>query len=426
MKSNKSKHLIVSGFVGLTIVLIAYLVSSKPTPPVKPKQETVWTVDTERLTRVDRSPELDLIGEIESTQRTLITSRSSSTVTATPFLAGREFHQSDILLRLDDVEVGATLTQRQADVQELEAAIAEARANHQANQEALKTEETLLALARKAYERQQRLIKNKVTSEERSDNALSALHQQELSVTNRRLSVNNFTNTLAQLEARLKRAKAQLTLAQLDMEQTALKAPFDGRVVALKVAIGERVRSGDPLIELVALDSLEVRAQIPDKWVPQIRSMMSDNDTASAYALVYGQELQLTMDRIAAAANTSTGGIDIYLHPQNTDSLPLGKPIDLHVKLPHQENAFTVPLSAIYGDDRVYIVNEESRLQAVTINRLGRYRDDNGRERVIFTAPEIDEGQSVVTTQLPKAVTGLKIKSRQDSVEKPIPDNGGQ
>ncbi|WP_020406944.1 efflux RND transporter periplasmic adaptor subunit [Hahella ganghwensis] len=417
MIKNNAKHFLVIGIVGLTILLITYLVSSRPTPPVKPKQETVWTVDTERLSRVDRSPELDLIGEVESTQQALITSRSNTTVTATPFLAGRDFRQGDILVRLDDVEVGASLIQRQADVQELKAAIAEARARHQANLETLETEETLLSLTRKAYERQQRLMKNQVTSEERSDTALSALHQQELAVTNRRLSVNNFINSLAQLEARLKRAEAQLTLAQLDMAQTALKAPFDGRVVTMRVATGERVRPGDPLIELVASDSLEVRAQIPDKWVPQIRNMVNQNSQVSAYAIIYGEQVELKLSRIAAAANPATGGIDIYLSPVSNTQLPLGKPIDLHVKLPYQEDAFTVPLSAIYGDNRIFVVNAESRLQATTIQRLGRYRDESGKERVIFTGPELKNGQAVVITQLPKAVTGLKIRSRQEAAK---------
>ena len=413
MSTRKTKHLVFIGIVIGTILLVGFLVSSKPAPPLKPKQETVWTVDVEPLQKVDRSPELELIGEVESTERSLLTSRSNTTVIATPYLAGRSFHKGDILLELDAVEVEALLTQRRADVMELTAAIDEAKVRHEANLESLKTEQTMLELSQKAYDRQLRLRQNNVTSEERSDTALSALYQQKLTVTNRKLSVDNYVNTLSQLQARQQRAQAQLTLAELDMAQTRLLAPYDGRVVAVNVAIGERVRPGDPLIELVATDSLEVKAQIPDRWVPQIQGMLQAEAQASAFADVYGKQVRLNLERIAAAANISTGGIDAYFRPLLGEDLPLGKPVELHVMLPQQQNAFTVQLSAIYGDDRIYLVNDESRLQAATIERLGRYRDKEGHERVIFAGAELHEGAQVITTQLPKAVTGLKVQPRQ-------------
>ncbi len=416
MSTRNSKHLVFIGIILCTVLLVGFLVSSKPAPPLKPKQETVWTVDVEPLHKVDRAPELELIGEVESTQRSLLTSRVNTSVTTTPFLAGSSFQQGDVLLQMDAVEVEALLIQRRADVMELNAAINEAKARHEANLASLKTEQTMLELSQKAYDRQQRLRQNNVTSEERSETALSALYQQQLAVTNRKLSVDNFINTLHQLEARLQRAQAQLTLAELDMAQTQLQAPYAGKVVAVHVAVGERVRPGDPLIELVATDSLEVKAQIPDRWVPEVRAMLQNEGKASAYADVYGIQVLMTLERIAAAANSGTGGINVYLSPADGEDLPLGKPVELHVKLPQKQDAYTVQLSAIYGDDRIYLISEESRLQAVTINRLGRYRDKDGLEGVIFTGKDLKEGAQVITTQLPKAVTGLKVQSRQHAV----------
>jgi len=391
---------------------MGFLASSKPAPPLKPKQETVWTVDVEPLKKVDQSPELELIGEVESTERSLLTSRSKTSVVATPYLAGRSFHKGDILLALDAAEVEAQLIQRRADVKELSAAIDEAKVRHEANLASLKTEQTMLELSQKAYDRQLRLRQNNVTSEERSDTALSALYQKKLTVTNRKLSVDNFVNTLSQLQARRQRAQAQLSLVQLDMAQTRLLAPYDGRVVAVNVAIGEQVRPGDPLIELVATNSLVVKAQIPYRWVPQIQGMLQAAVQASAFADVFGKQIKLNLVRIAAAANISTGGIDAYFMPTQEEDLPLGKTVELRVILPQKQNAFTVQLSAIYDDNRIYLINDESRLQAVAIDRLGRYRDKKGHERVIIAGTALNEGAQVITTQLPKAVTGLKVQPR--------------
>jgi RND family efflux transporter MFP subunit len=421
MSTSKVKHLVVFLIIAATIVTIIYLIKSRPEAPTKPEQETVWTVNVVPLDYSNRSPELNVLGIVESVQNTLMTSRVNTSITSTPVLAGSAVTKGDIILTMDPVEVSVVLTERQADVTELAAQVEEENLIHRANQQNLKTEQNLLDLSEKALARQKRLAKNNVTSQERLDTAEVALQQQKLILANRQLSVSNHQNRLNQLNARLERAKAQLTLAELDMEQTQLKAPFDGWVVSLRVAAGNRVRSGDPLIELVANDSLEVKAQIPDRWIPGIQQIIavgrntSNDFNTNAYGDFFGQQIGLQLERLAASVTTGTGGVDAYFRPAQDNPLLLGKAVSMRVILPAVSDAYALPVSAIYGYDRIYLVDPDMRLQAARILRLGRYQDKRAAEWVIFSAKDLQPGSKVITTQLPNAVSGLKVKIREGS-----------
>ncbi|HEY1140636.1 MAG TPA: HlyD family secretion protein [Lysobacter sp.] len=57
-----------------------------------------------------------------------------------------------------------------------------------------------------------------------------------------------------QLEADIRAAQAAVTLAELDVESTSVRAPLDGRVSERIARVGQYVRSGTPLIALVASD----------------------------------------------------------------------------------------------------------------------------------------------------------------------------
>jgi len=57
-----------------------------------------------------------------------------------------------------------------------------------------------------------------------------------------------------QLEADTRAAQAAVALAQLDVESTSVRAPVDGRVSERIARVGQYVRSGTPLIALVASD----------------------------------------------------------------------------------------------------------------------------------------------------------------------------
>lgn len=60
-------------------------------------------------------------------------------------------------------------------------------------------------------------------------------------------------------KARVASAQAALTKARLDLERTALRAPYDGRVLRKLVDVGQVAQNGTQLAEVYATDYVEVR-----------------------------------------------------------------------------------------------------------------------------------------------------------------------
>ena len=65
-------------------------------------------------------------------------------------------------------------------------------------------------------------------------------------------------------ELAVKAAQADVAAAELALDRTIIKAPFDGRVQQKRVDIGQFVGNGTPLAQIYALEALELRLPLSD------------------------------------------------------------------------------------------------------------------------------------------------------------------
>ncbi|MAM88751.1 MAG: efflux transporter periplasmic adaptor subunit [unclassified Hahellaceae] len=69
---------------------------------------------------------------------------------------------------------------------------------------------------------------------------------------------------LAEAESRVRSAKAALRMAERQLEQATLKAPFTGRLVDVSLAEGQYLRAGEPLGTIYSADEMVLRLPIQD------------------------------------------------------------------------------------------------------------------------------------------------------------------
>ena len=72
------------------------------------------------------------------------------------------------------------------------------------------------------------------------------------------------------------------------------------------------------------------------------------------------------------------------------------------------ENVVELPYEALYGLDRVYRY-QDGRMQPVTVERIGERRLEDGSVRLLVQSDDLRQGDKIVTTQLPNAVSGLRV-----------------
>ena len=130
---------------------------------------------------------------------------------------------------------------------------------------------SLQAINQKNFGRQQQLVAKKVAPTSRLEDATRALQQQQLALLNRENTIADHPNRIAQLESQVTQSKIQLQFAELDLKRTDILAPFDGRILSVDTSSGNRVRNGDRVVKLYNVKSLEVRSQIPARYLPMMQ-----------------------------------------------------------------------------------------------------------------------------------------------------------
>ncbi len=397
-------------FIAIAVAVFMYMRATKPQAPSRPVAEKIWAVSVIPASLEAHQPELVLYGKVETPRMSTLSAAVTAYVQTAPTDAGRTFSADETLLQLDDRDIRLLVAQREADLRNAEAQLSAENVRYNADLKALKIEKNLLALSKQSVSRIENLNKRNLTSQEQLDNARRSAQQQALSLNTRQQAINDHPNRLKQITASVTRSQALYDTALLDLERTRISTNFEGRIAQLHVAPGDRVRSGDPLLTVYGLDRLEVRAQVPSRILPLIRNALKDQGTISASSQLDGQALALQLDRMAGEVNSGRAGVDAFFRIESHNPLPEpGRSVAIDLKLPVQQNVVALPPQALYGTNRIYRIVDD-RLEAIDVERVGDITTNSGKTRILVRSADLQPGDSVVTTQLPNAISGLKVR----------------
>jgi RND family efflux transporter MFP subunit len=399
----------------VTALLLVIFRLVQPEPPVKLKEEKSWMVQTHRLIDGAKSPQLELYGSVESPYTATITSIIDADVMSVEVNEGEHVDCGQTLILLDDTDAQLSLEDKESSVAELEALIISEKNRYENDLAALKLEKSLVALAEKKLAREEKTSKSNLTSQASYDTQKEALNKQKLALISRQLNITDHPARLAQLEARLSRSRALAEQAEIDLARATVTAPFDGIILKTTVSPGERVRPGEEMLEMYATDRVELRAQLPQKFISIVKNSTNRQQPFQATVKTDNGSLVATLDRISGSVANGGHGVDALfrIDSETADTLTIGDTLEMTLELPAIEDVFSVPVSSIYGTDRIYRV-ENDRLVAVKVEKLGsQYRD--GRQFVLVRSDSLKPGDEVITTQLPLAVSGLKVEVRNQT-----------
>ncbi len=88
---------------------------------------------------------------------------------------------------------------------------------------------------------------------------------------------------LDQAKARLEESQADVTAAQDALDKTIVKAPFNGRLGARLVSIGDFVSPGQHLADIVNLNTLKVQYSVPEQYLSMLAVGQDVEITTTAY-----------------------------------------------------------------------------------------------------------------------------------------------
>ncbi len=400
----------------ITLMLLLIFKSLQPEPAVKVKPEKIWTVQTHKLVAGEKTPQLELFAQVESPYTAKLTVSINADVKSLNVKEGQSVIKEQILILLDESDVQLTLNHKLADVAELKALITSEKNRNKNDIAALKLEQSLVALAEKKLKREEKTSKTNLTSQSSFDSQKQALQNQKLALKVRQLSITNHPARLAQLEARLAHKRALAQQAEKDLQRATVKSPFAGIVLSTDVSPGERVRPGEKLLTLYSTENIELRAQLPQKYVSIIKQALQQQVTLRGSATTSQGNIDINLHRISGAMAETGLGVDALFEVNNEAArlLLIGEVLEATLNLPEIADVYSVPVSSIYGTNRLYRVNE-SRLSAVNVEKLGG-QIKQGKQFVLVRSAKLKPGDEIITTQLPHAVSGLKVEVRNAPV----------
>lgn len=202
-------------------LILAALPACSETPSA-PIAMDLPLVETEHVVLVDLEDRITAVGELVARHHAEIAAEVDGRVTELIVEEGSAIRADQPLLELDPAK-------RRLELASARAHVAEAVAQVEND--------------RRQLARQQELFDQRIASQSALDASETAL----------RLA-----------EAKLTASRADLGVETRALHEATVRAPFDGLVVKRRVSLGEYVQVGEPLIELVSLDPIEVEFRVAE------------------------------------------------------------------------------------------------------------------------------------------------------------------
>jgi len=206
---------------------------------------------------------LDASGYVTARRQATVSAKITGKVTEVLIEEGMQVREGAVLARLDDTEARAQLALARAQLAAARSQVAEVRAQ--------------LEQAERDHARQQALHDKKLIAPQSLD---AALAQRDM-----------LRARLASTEEQIKVAQESLAVAQVQLDNTVIRAPFSGVVVAKSAQPGEMIspisagggftRTG--IGTIVDMDSLEIQVDVNESYINRVTPRQPVEATLNAY-----------------------------------------------------------------------------------------------------------------------------------------------
>jgi RND family efflux transporter MFP subunit len=254
--------------------------------------------------------------------------------------------------------------------------------------------------AKRGFDRATELSKRQLLSQQALDDADAALRTKQAEYDS---SLQNARNMAADIDA----SSAAANLAERQLRDASIRAPFDGYVEQRIVSIGELVKAQMPVMKIVRIDPLKVTSEIPEGLAPWVQNGQPVDLQVDAYP---DQSFTGKVSRISPSVNQPTRAFPFEaLVPNPQGLLKPGTFVRVKLTTNHIEQLLTLPYAALqyrYGVNRAFVVNGDS-----IVGREVKVGDRLGDRIEILGG--VQAGDVVAMTDVDNLADGMKVSVKQ-------------
>jgi HlyD family secretion protein len=383
MHMKKSKIIILAIAVAIVASLIWYF--TRPNPLAV----TVSTVETGKVESVVANTRA---GTIKACRRARLAPATGGQIDKLPVTEGQKVEAQQVLVEMWNEDLQAQLL-----LAKQEAVAAKARAK-----------ETCVRadVAQREANRQEKLAKQKLASEEDVDRAAGNAQATRAAC----VAANDSSKV----------AEAQINVIQVALNRTILRAPFAGIIAEVNGEVGEFVTPSPvgiptlPAVDLIDNTCIFVAAPIDEVDVPAIKPGMPTRITLDAFKQ---HPFPGKVRRVAPYVQdieTQARTVDIEVdfdHVIGEQNLMPGYSADVEIILDVKTDTLRIPTEAVLEGNEVYVVNPED-------NTLEKRKITTGLSNWIHTEvlSGLAQNETIVTSALLEGLTdGLEVTVKKDA-----------
>jgi HlyD family secretion protein len=230
-----------------------------------------------------------------------------------------------------------------------------------------------ISQAKDTYDRQEKLYKDKVVSEE---DYLKAKRAYERLVTQRTIEIEtqkyqeeNAKFQIKQLEGTLQRTQRNVALWQQTLDNLVVKAPVSGQLSSIDVEVGSNINRGQNIGQIDDLNGFKMRVGIDEHYISRVFSGLKGSFEFN------GKMHELGISRVYPEVKSGRFEVDMIFPKGTPEGIKRGQSSPIQLELGKAAKATLLPVGGFFSDtggNWVYVVDKSGKRAVKRPITLGR------------------------------------------------------
>ena len=222
-----------------------------------------------------------------------------------------------------------------------------------------------------------------------------------------KVAVSRYQDAIEEIrnrQAMVAQRRSELALAKQQLSDTAVQAPIDGVVQEKRASVGEYLAAGAPVVNIVKMDPLRLRAEVPEREATNVRAGQNVRVTVDGNAYIYVGQIT----RLSPVIAQQTRMLLVEADVRNNGGLRPGAFARAEIVTDDAKMAVTVPTNALVtfaGIEKVIVVENGKALEkpVTTGRRNGEWTEIvagvNVGDQVVVDPGNLQSGMAVEVVQ---------------------------
>ena len=407
----------------LLLVLLAGCSRSGPTQPepIRPVKTAVVNAGGDAHTRL-------FPGKVEASKRVELAFQVPGLLVKLPVKEGQRVKKGELIAQLRPDEFQARLKALQGQLDQARAALQALRAGDRPEQRLrleaqVRAAAAKLANARAEFDRDARLVRSNAVSREEFERAKTnyKLAQEEHAAALQSLEkgvIAREEDVLAQ-EAAVRGLEGQVVGANIQLEDTTLRAPYDGVIARTFVDLNQNIRAKEPVVTFQDVDEIAVVVDVPEAVMAADLRAADILQLLAEFSAAPGRQFPVRVTEIAQTADPTTQTFPVrvaMLAPPDVRLLPgMSGTVTLTYRRARVlDNRILVPVAAVYqansGTPVVWVVGADQVVARRPV-KLGAVTADR-----IEIIDGLQPGERIAVAGVPMLREGMKVRDLGDAL----------